>query len=79
MVIWVIFFSFSLRASSTAVMTMDSASAHSCIQEPDTGGDGLNVTKRTSGLHIRDLNRRRDSLFAESGFYGEENCEKNRG
>jgi len=39
--------SFSFRASSTVAVTIDSASAHSCIMGPDTGGDGLNVTNRT--------------------------------
>jgi hypothetical protein len=43
---WVIDLSFSLRASSTAAITIDSASAHSCIQLPDTRGDGLNVTNK---------------------------------
>jgi hypothetical protein len=46
-VTWVIVLSFAFRASSTVAITMDSASAHSCIVRSDTGGDGLNVTSRT--------------------------------
>ena len=46
-VTWVIVLSFSFRASSTVAVIIDSASAHSCIMGPDTGGDGLNVTNRT--------------------------------
>ena len=46
---------FSFSPACTAAVMMDSASAHSCIQKTDTGGDGLNVTEKKipypSGLY----------------------------